>query len=475
MTRLRWRFLAAAGLLFLAAGGGLCEEAKVRGVVSGPPDRRYLRTEEGDQPLANPERLSALPVGARVVVVGEREGKRLRVRRVRPLLVEAWERGQKDLFPIDKEAFRRLDRSVTALGAAVEEASQSGGLGAPGDEQDKAYTAIINGLVLAFKQLGEDDGLTEQQRALCNSLVEYLATQRAHRRVNDNFPPQVYATISQTAAQAVGVAKRGNPVPHGSGVLIGRNLVLTCRHNVEGLKAGEALEAWFGFDGQAAARYPVEEVIDHGWLSRRDEPLDFALLRLGRDRGGKAASDTRAAAQLTLREPRWGDPVYAVGHPEAGALLVHDNAYVRFPWRLGADEFLRLKMLVLHEVDEAPARLRKPLLDEFKNSYRRAPKEGPYEYFSERFQLHPAIGVDTATYHGDSGGPLFDRHTGRLVGIIFAGRRETDPPNQPGWRFHEVAVPVSVIVAALDGDAKLRNWRQDYEVKIHDAPKTAAD
>ena len=78
---------------------------------------------------------------------------------------------------------------------------------------------------------------------------------------------------------------------------------------------------------------------------------------------------------------------------------------MRFPPRVSRREYVKLEMLVQLEIDEIRPADREPLLEEFRNSYKEAKGGGKgYEFFSKRFLWSPAIGIDTATFHGDSGG-----------------------------------------------------------------------
>jgi hypothetical protein len=63
--------------------------------------------------------------------------------------------------------------------------------------------------------------------------------------------------------------------------------------------------------------------------------------------------------------------------------------------------------------------------------------------------MRPSFGIDTDTFAGDSGSPVFDRSTRCLVGIFSSGQRDTLAASETSWREHEVAIPISEIIARI--------------------------
>ena len=117
---------------------------------------------------------------------------------------------------------------------------------------------------------------------------------------NDNYRPSVYRSIVQNSLGSVAIVINGEPI--GSGTLIGDNLVLTCRHGVEGAfsKDGTIKEDWrvaVWFDMvtedsqlQPVEAYDVEKLLLKGKQLQDQErlsiitstmkELDFILLQL---------------------------------------------------------------------------------------------------------------------------------------------------------------------------------------------------
>ena len=81
-----------------------------------------------------------------------------------------------------------------------------------------------------------------------------------------------------------------------------------------------------------------------------------------------------------------------------------------------------------------------------------------FEHFSLRWGLQPTIGANSDTYHGNSGSPVYSRRSHEVVGIFTEGEPDVAAPFQAGWRRHEAAIPVTVIVQQLDRLAAA--WRK---------------
>jgi hypothetical protein len=451
------------------------EDETVEGTVAaGNGGRRAIQTVDGALvPVSNPERPRALPMGVRILATGPRGPQGLRVDRVQLGVLLDWQKTkERNVIPGDPaslDAAANLDTAAEELDKAVRDAMKQGALGVKDDAMDVALSTMIDACVALYKA-GSDPRFPDfaaVKTIYSQQLVEYIAAQRQHRRSVDNFSPEIYPRMYETAESAVGVVEKGAPQPHGSGVLIGTDLVLTCGHNV-GEREPWQLEVWFRYDGKLRDAYRVARIIKEDWSDRFGKALDFALLVLETNARGKSAAKEHPPARISLRPPRRDDPVYAVGHPEGDRRTLHDNAYVRLPFCVDDPTRLRLEMIVVYELEPLQNKMRAQYFEEFRASYKRAPSGG-YEFFSKRFSFRPVIGIDTHTFHGDSGAPVFDRGSLGVIGIVDDGAREQDRPVRPsGYRFFEGAVPITLIVAALN--EKLPKWKEDFHVQFIKEP-----
>jgi hypothetical protein len=163
------------------------------------------------------------------------------------------------------------------------------------------------------------------------------------------------------------------------------------------------------------------------------------------------------------------EPLYVVGYPLGEPRTVHDNTFVYFPFRLSEDEYIELKLLVSAEFDSIAAEeqsYREGKLKEFVDSYqRREDGDAPYyEYISVRFGQQPTIGVDSDTYRGNSGSPVYHRRSHAVVGLLFDGQEDLSQPWAPGWRSHEAVLPIAKVIERLDAAAP--EWRSDPRVCV---------
>jgi hypothetical protein len=63
--------------------------------------------------------------------------------------------------------------------------------------------------------------------------------------------------------------------------------------------------------------------------------------------------------------------------------------------------------------------------------------------------VRPSFGIDTDTFGGDSGSPVFDRRSQCIVGIFSGGQRDTLVSPEASWKEHEFAAPISEVLRTL--------------------------
>lgn len=358
-----------------------------------------------------------------------------------------------DLAAVEN-AYRQLDEQALELTSA------------DATEQDvREFTRQLDmtkrEIISAYRTAGDQD--LETQHSLIENYSELQRTGKALYGLSrdDRYPPEAYQRIYENTRGSLAILQQDRDV-HCSGVLIARDFVLTNQHCVEGF-----------FLDDLRVRFDYEERIDGSTLPVRTLPVagqvpmtaaerrgwDFAVLEVGDDPDGNRAGDLYPVQCLSLSRVRRDDPLYLVGHPLGDPRTVHDNTFVYFPFRVTELEFTELEIAVRSEFVGADDEMER--LQEFRQSYR-VRNDGPqpvYENFSLRWRQQPTIGVDSDTYHGNSGSPAFSRKTHKVVGILFDGEDDVDDPWLVGWRAHEAVLPIVTVVDRLDAvHPEWRNW-----------------
>lgn len=349
-----------------------------------------------------------------------------------------------DLAAVES-AYRRLDERALAVASAA------------ATERDvQAFTRQLattkQEIVQAYRAAG--DGDVETQHNLIENYTELHRTGKALYGLNrdDRYPPEAYRLIYENSRGSLAILEQDRDV-HCSGVLIARDHVLTNHHCVEEF-----------FITALKVRFDYEQRVDGSTLPMRTLPVtgqvpmtaaqrkgwDFAILEVGTDSDGNHAGDLYPVQCLSLSRVRRDDPVYLIGHPLGDPRTVHDNTFVYFPFRVTQFELTELEIAVRNEFMGADDEFER--LDEFRQSYQ-VRNDGPqpvFENFSLRWRRQPTIGVDSDTFHGNSGSPAFSRKTHKVVGILFDGEDDIDNPWTVGWRAHEAVLPIVTVVDRLD-------------------------
>lgn len=363
----------------------------------------------------------------------------------------------KDDFTALENAYQALDQS--ALSIVRPEATA-----VDAQRFSRVLDRTKQELVAAYQRTIDTGADNDSQRQIIQNYQELERTGKALYGIarDDRYPPEAYQRIYANSRGSLALLSGSGDV-HCSGVLIADEYALTNQHCTDGF-----------FPNDLKVRFDYEERIDGSTLPTRTlnvveklpfttaerEGLDFAVLKLGDDGpDGNKAGDLYPVQCLSSSRVRRNDPLYLVGHPLGDPRTVHDNTFVYFPFRVTETEFFELEMAVRSEflgADDEAARLA-----EFRESYKMRDENGMsvYENFSQRWQLQPTIGVDSDTFHGNSGSPAYSRKTHDVVGILFDGEDDLDEPWQVGWRSHEAILPIEMIVGRLDAvHPQWRNW-----------------
>jgi hypothetical protein len=417
-----------------------------------------IQTAEAPVPLAPsvqvPGPVQKVPLNARLQVDAQTNAVRLDEISLRS--ADSWN----DQPALIKDHFPGVTQANEAAGQAAQEA-----LKADATATDIAVFADKvkeneQELVQAYAELPPDQ--RETGRILVDYYREVRRTSKALYGRDDRYPPLTYERIYRNSQGSVAILHVGDSEPYCSGVLVGQKLVLTNFHCTVGeLPSDLKVQFNYEFDLDnvpvpGKRSFPVARFLVKG--GNDPGKLDFTLLEIAADSSGQFPGDAGFAPQcLSTARVRLEDPVYLIGHPEGQPRTVHDNAFVLFPFRVTPDDRARIELAVRAEftgvVDEQDQ------LDAFRASYREATFEGEpvFEHFSVAYGARPTIGADSDTFHGNSGSPAFSRRSHKVVGLLFAGEDDVDDVYTPGWRSHEAILPISEVVAHLDG--ALANWR----------------
>jgi V8-like Glu-specific endopeptidase len=416
--------------------------------------------------VANPEILKNAPKDIPIEFIVTRAEDAVRVEGFNLQVVSNWKKTSNRLAV---NRFEELHRSFGELEETVNRLLPMGAMGADTPELQKAVANASEAAVKAFQTVPASDHATRE--VICERFAE-LRDLRLKARFgrDDNYWPEVYQKIYGNSRSAVAVARKGQPEPFGSGVMIGDSLVLTCLHVAQTHPISQ-VEVWFDFETtsqgqQPKATFPVRQIVYSGQQEGlAAKPYDFALIELGPNVHGELAHTKFPKTVLSADQTARDDAIYVVGNPSGRPRMVHDNAFVLFPYHVSKDGMTELQMIVCHEIHESPNT--EDELKEFLDSYVPLTEaEDEFAQFSRRWSQLPVIAADCDTSHGNSGSGAWDRSTNRLIGILFAGEYDLGPEESytPGWRRHEAILPISAIVDQLDRQKPA--WRTDYQVVI---------
>ena len=432
-------------------------------------DRVVLQTADSAVTVSNAgavaQQVRQVPIQA---AVGAGPGDSVELQNVQLQATKRWN----DLAPTQRAKYRRVDAAqrrmsniaVTALGANATEADLR--------QLKRSAEDTERQVVQAYKTLGA--GQRSEQRELVEQHAELRRLNKSLYGLDhdDRYPPQTYQRIYANSRGAFALRARSEEKPRCSAVLIGERLALTNNHCI--LEEGpEEFEAVFDYeddlDGNRLARqvFPVTAIR----LSDEDERgnLDFVLLELGANAEGVSPGSAYPVQCLSLAQVKRDDPLYVIGYPLGEPRTVHDNSFVYFPFRVSADEYIAMKLLVSAEFDSIEAEdqsYREGKLKEFVDSYQLRDGDGApyYEYISVRFDQQPTIGADSDTYRGNSGSPVYHRRSHAVIGLLFDGQEDLSEPWAAGWRAHEAVLPITKVVERLDLAAPA--WRSDPRVCV---------
>lgn len=299
---------------------------------------------------------------------------------------------------------------------------------------------------------------------------------------DDRFTPDTYPLVYKTC-DSVGALKFAGSVV-GTVFLVGKNVVLTCRHCLRDKNQMPLLTASFSvFFGKKpesspgdGRRYPVARKVFEG----TNDSEDYVVLEVGA--GNKTpAEDGLSIITLDAEDAAQKDnAVYAIGFPGGHDMMVADASHVLIPYLVSNEGFEDLTNDFNGQYAEAydaeskqyadrpgtAERLAQERMRRFKASFIPQSVGGQAAWRFESIFLDdtaplPAIGIDTDTFRGNSGSPVLERKHSTVVGMLARGVQDGLASLQAGFDFHEEAIPISHILA---------KWKEATKDKPADQP-----
>jgi V8-like Glu-specific endopeptidase len=346
------------------------------------------------------------------------------------------------------------------------------------------YGLVKDQIVKTYAKIPKEDHST---RTLLSSLyLKSKSSQKAWYGRDDNYRPQVYEMIYERSRSCVGITKHNKTDLKGSGILIGSNTVLTANHVVEDAVDANEFDVLLDYEqvldeqtkeivnAKTTIRRQVERVYFAGISpDSKTSPLDYVLLELK----PAAQSQQRPPVPITMERVVPETPIFLVGHPRQAPRMVHDNSWVKFPYKVSASEYERLLVIVNGELIGVGDAAQEA--DKFIRFYKMQSDDTThktwYTYIDQRDgNAEPCIGAECDTFHGDSGAPAMLRESGEIIGILVAGEPDQDVlANEErvksnaytaGWIHHERLLPVVAIVEQLDKEKP--TWSQECGVTV---------
>lgn len=461
--------------------------------VVAPDGKTSLVTDKGvPLPVSSKEliKLNSAPKGVAIpVTVSVANGE---------LSVHEWSLRATDSWKLEKQklpeaTYGKLHKSFDDLDKTI----QSLQVGAVAPTTSPELVASLQQTAEQIVEAYEPSMAPDAQQALGRQYAYVQSLLKATYGHSDLYQPIVYKRIYESSRAAVALYHRGWERHYGSGVLIGKNVVLTCRHCVDedafgGLLDPSSMEVRFDYEENLIpVAFEVDEFLFVGMPNDRTPAnLDFALLKLkprnmapeGANPILKDAGELYPAAKLAGENVRLSrdEPLVVIGHPEGKPRAVHDNSFVLFPFTANQQKFAELRLAVTQEFDlelltadqaekNALTQQRQEALDQLEDSYLPIDAQHPFrELYHVNVGKLPCHTADCDTYHGNSGSGVWTRRQNLVIGLLFAGEPDQSigaASYRPGWRRHEKILPSSEIIKQLD--AKLpAGWRATYGVKV---------
>jgi hypothetical protein len=320
-----------------------------------------------------------------------------------------------------------------------------------------------------WSTIGNDPAVRDAAAQTLNGLSEQRVL-KAQYGVLTNFPPPSYEQIYYFSRHIVSVRASGAHIC--TGLALSKEWIVTAGHCLQ-QRSWADLKVVFDLDGRGKLSKPLGVVDlwpDPAPGSKGGDDIDFALMRVEQDSMIDAlfgdleqqlAAAPFASAKLCIQtQPvTYKEPVFAVGYPLGQNKMVHDYSYVWFPFKIGEDLYNNISAETYRRAQAIGKQYGRPkyaqsVLDDLKKAYRTTKIENGqtfHYYYGEAYntRTRPYFGLDTSTFDGDSGSPIFARGNECVVGIFSGGQRDTLVAPEATWEEHEFAVPISEIISRV--------------------------
>lgn len=465
--------------------------------------------------IANPQSVSQAAIGPALTLIGslDREKRQISVQDYRiefgfdSSLEESTDQLIISLDSITSAFADKINQALKPNAMAVDDLDPEGqGAIAKGDRQYARDMAD-------FYERAVTEGNVQARHAAVERFANVREQLKAIYDSYDNYPPWSYDQIHRNTNAVVAIGRPNNQQAICSGVLVGKDLVLTAGHCFQSDEPSE-LEIWFDFvdePGRQRERQvrKIKELVAPS-SEKRDaferkefgrDLFDYAIVRFV-DEGGAPDLIPRAALPSCRNEPaaappsdaepgvaegwqnireewqtrcvrrpqcllsgraRRESPLYVVGYPKGDRETVHDNAWVYLPHQLNRNDLGMLKLSIEADYKDHPDR--DAILAQFTRSY--VKRDNFFFLEDERINFQPKLGIVADTFRGNSGSPVYERDQHCVVGMLISGAEDRGQRLAASWQHHESALPISVIISDLEShpDTKVLIEQRLLEIK----------
>jgi len=308
---------------------------------------------------------------------------------------------------------------------------------------------LFSALTIAAKLMAERKTIEKQQQK-----VTYGA--------EDVFLPEHYESMLANTLRVVSFYGKGGRLDLiGTGVLVGPCLVLTCQHVVtdERFSQGKAF-------ARSKPRLPeADRVFDQlvtiftSTDATMPMPADLALVSMQQVSGPCSVAFSNLVIEAV---PPRNYPVYvlAMHRNDVKSIGVYDSSAILFPAKIKGQDFAGLFTEVLIGLCSRviAEQLNVSEATDFRAGFEKsygvadgsAIPDKVYFYESARNDKpYRAFGFGADTVAGNSGGGVYNKNTGNLVGLLSAGVPGLGTERCADWAKHEIGVPGEVIIQFL--------------------------